>query len=191
MSSKIKKILKEFANQNIINRIYDMVKDDFYVVDGKVKTNIIDIDGRKIEPSFGGINVQLAKKYEFAENVIEYLHNSFGLDFEDAEKVYSIISFNLKKENFINGLAWDIFGDYLEYNDNPYIVNMSEYTEGGKKLDLRKLENFKSFLGWYGLKSHDAHDEVTLDFSNDLTDEDYLYMQEELLKIIGYGEGNY
>ena len=46
-------------------------------------------------------------------------------------------------------------------------------------------------MGWYGLKSHDAHDEVTIDFSNDLTDEDYLYMQEELLKIIGYGEGNY
>jgi hypothetical protein len=191
MSSKIKKILKEFANQNIINRIYDMVKDDFYLVDGKVKTNIIDIDGRKIEPnSFGGINVQLSKKGGFAENVVEYLHNSFGLDYEDAEKVYSLISYSLKKENFIEGLPWVIYEDYLQYSDDPYIIDMGQYVENGKKLDIRKLENFKSFLrGWYGLKSHDAHDEVTLDFGNDLIDEDYIYIQEELIDLIKYYEG--
>jgi len=192
MSFKIKKILKEFANQNIINRIYNMVKDDFYLVNGKVKTNIIDIDGRNIEPyARSGINVQLSKKNGFAENIIEYLHNSFGLDFEDAEKVYSLISFDLKKENFIENLPSVIYEDYLQYSDNPFIINMSQYVEGGKKLDLRKLDNFKSFLKWYGLQSHDAHDEVTLDFSNYLTDEDYTYMYEELLNIIKYDEGNY
>jgi len=169
-----------------------MVKDDFYLVNGKVKTNIIDIDGRNIEPyARSGINVQLSKKNGFAENIIEYLHNSFGLDFEDAEKVYSLISFDLKKENFIENLPSVIYEDYLQYSDNPFIINMSQYVEGGKKLDLRKLDNFKSFLKWYGLQSHDAHDEVTLDFSNYLTDEDYTYMYEELLNIIKYDEGNY
>lgn len=190
MSFKIKKILKEFANQNIINRIYDMVKDDFYLIDGKVKTNIIGINGKKIEPSyFGGINVQLSKKGGFAENIIVYLYDSFGLEYGDAEKVYSLISYNLKKENFIETLPWVIYEDYLQYSDDPYIIDMNQYVEDGKKLDLRKLENFKSFLKWYGLKSHDAHDEVTLDFGDDLTDEDYTYMQEELIEIIEYNEG--
>lgn len=190
MSFKIKKILKEFDQQNIINRIYGMVKDDFYVKNGKVKTNIIGLNGKKIEPSsFSGINVQLSKKGGFAENIIVYLYDSFGLEYGDAEKVYSLISYNLKKENFIETLPWVIYEDYIQYSDDPYIIDMNQYEENGKKLDLRKLENFKSFLKWYGLKSHDAHDEVTLDFGGDLTDEDYTYMQEELIEIIEYNEG--
>lgn len=192
MSFKIKKILKEFEQQNIINRIYDMIKDDFYLVDGRVKTNIIDYDGRKIEPNpHSGINIQLSKKRGFAEKVMEYLHNSFGLDYEDAEKVYSLISYNLKKENTIESLPDVIYEDYIEYSDDPYIIDLGQYVGDGKKLDLRKLEEFKTFLGWYGLKYDDAIDEVILDFSNDLTDEDYIYIQEELLKKIGYNERNY
>ena len=114
MSLKIKRILLEYSNEKVINKVYDLVRDEFYLYDGKVKTNIWGSDGKIIEPdSRSGINIQLKKGGYFNEIIVEYLIHSFGLDYESAEKVYDLISYGLKRENTIYRLPNILFDEFL------------------------------------------------------------------------------
>ena len=78
MNFKIKKILNEFTQEAIIKRIYNMIKDEFFLENGKVRTTIIDLDGKPIIPdSRSGLFIQLAKKNTFAERIVESGNESF------------------------------------------------------------------------------------------------------------------
>jgi hypothetical protein len=183
----IKKILKEFAQQNIIDKIYNMIKDEFSLKDGKVTTTLIDLDGDPIIPdSRSGLYIQLKKNSLFAERVIGFISHSFGVSNSDAEKVYDLISFNLKKDNFVDNLPHILFEDFF-LGDSGFTIDMSLY-DGRiqKRLDVRKIDDFLELVSWNGLYVYDAHDNIRLNFEDNLTDEDYLFMQEELLDLIEY-----
>ncbi len=95
-NKKIKKLLKEFANEDIINKIYNMIKDEFYLDSyGKIKTNLIDSDGNQINPDTrSGLYVQLKKGGGFYDKIIMFLIHSFGVTGYDAAKIYDKISFS-------------------------------------------------------------------------------------------------
>jgi hypothetical protein len=191
MNFKIKKILNEFAQQDVIKRIYNMIKDEFFLENGKVRTTIIDLDGRSIIPdSRSGLYIQLNKKNAFAERIVEHIQHSFGLSDTDAEKVYDLVSFNLKKDNFIDYIPEIVYEDFFSYTEQPFIIDMTKHSgEIQRKLDIRKVGDFMEFIKWYGLYSYDAHDDTKLSFEGHLTDEDYLYMQDGLIEKIEYNEG--
>lgn len=186
----IKKILKEFAQQNIVDRIYDMIKDEFSLKDGKVTTSLIDLEGNPIVPdSRSGLNIQLKKNSIFAERIIDFISHSFGVSNSDGEKVYNLISFNLKKDNFVDNLPHILFEDFFEHSNNVFTIDMSLYDDRiQKRLDVRKIDDFLELVTWNGLYDYDAHDNIKLNFGDYLTDEDYLYMQEELLDLIEYNK---
>ena len=191
MNFKIKKILNEFAQEGIIKRIYSMIKDEFFLENGKVRTTIIDLDGRSIIPdSRSGLYIQLAKKNTFAERIVEHIQHSFGLSVTDAEKVYDLVSFNLKKDNFIEYIPETVYEDFFSHTEQPFIIDMTKHSgKIERKLDIRKVGDFMEFIEWYGLYSYDVHDDTKLSFEGYLTDEDYLYMQDELIEKIEYNEG--
>ena len=186
--SVIKKILNEFAQQNIIDRIYNMIKDEFFLKDGKVQTTIIDLEGIPLIPDKrSGLYIQLAKKNYFAERIVEYIQHSFGLSETDSKKVYDLISFNLKKDNFVDNLPHILFDDFFRGTNNNFTIDMNIYDYRiQKKLDIRKIDDFLELVSWNGFKFYDPHDNIKLEFEDYLTDEDYLYMQEGLLDLIEY-----
>jgi hypothetical protein len=190
MNFKIKKILNEFTQQDVIKRIYNMIKDEFFLENGKVRTTIIDLDGIPIIPNNrSGLYIQLSKKNSFSERVIDHIQHSFGLSGTDAEKVYDLVSFNLKKDNFITYIPNTIYEDFFSYSERPFIIDMTKHSgEIQRKLDIRKVGDFMKFIKWYGLYSYDAHDDTKLSFEGHLTDEDYQYMRDELIDIIEYNE---
>jgi len=191
MSLKIKKILLEYSNEKIINKVYDLVKDEFYLYDGKVKTNIWDSDGHLIEPdSRSGINIQLKKGGYFNEIIVEYLMHSFGLDYKSAEKVYDLISYGLKRENAIYRTPNVLFNDFFQFSNYPsYKIDMRDLNYLDSKLkivDLNDMDSFKKLIKWHKLKIHDAHSETSYDITDTLTENDYLYIRNELIDLIDY-----
>ena len=157
MSLKIKKILLEYSNEKIINKVYDLVKDEFYLYDGKVKTNIWDSDGHLIEPdSRSGINIQLKKGGYFNEIIVEYLMHSFGLDYKSAEKVYDLISYGLKRESAIYRTPNVLFNDFFQFSNYPsYKIDMRDLNYLDSKLkivDLNDMDSFKKLIKWQKVK---------------------------------------
>ena len=139
----------------------------------------------------------------FPENVYKRLFKIFDSDpetfmsstlkdlsLDSTEKVYNLISFNLKKDNFVDNLPHILFEDFFEHSNNVFTIDMSLYDDRiQKRLDVRKIDDFLELVTWNGLYVYDAHDNIRLNFEDYLTDEDYLYMQEELIEIIEYNEG--
>jgi len=195
MQKQIKKLLREFNIDEFLKKIYNMVRDDFYLdSNGKVKTKIIDSDGNNISPDTrSGINIQLKRGAGFSDKVIIYLIDSFGLSTENAAKIYDMISFDLKKEMWVWATPEIIYIDFFEHNPNKYKIDMGEYSgDFTKILDIRKLNDFMAFMEWYGFSpGYDPHDDVRLDFYNYIDEEDYLYMQENLMDLIKYGDEGY
>lgn len=198
MYKKIKSLLREYANEDLINRIYNMIKDDFYLDSyNKVKTNLVDSDGNQINPDTrSGLYVQLKRGGGFYDKIIMFLMESFGVIGSDAEKIYDKVSFNLKLNNWIEVTPEVIYEDFFKYgrdNAKKYTIDLSKYAEGiaSKVLDVRNLNEFKAFLYWYGFTSNDAHDNVTHNFYNHITENDYLYMQEKLIDLIEFDDYGY
>lgn len=190
MSLKLKRILLEYSNEKVIKKVYDLVRDEFYLYDGKVKTNIWGSDGKIIEPdSRSGINIQLKKGGYFNEVIVEYFMDSFGLDYEISEKLYDLISYGLKRENTIYRLPNILFDDFFQFSNYPsYKIDMRDFhndNSGLKIVDLNDMDSFKKFIKWYKVKSYNVYD-GNYDFTDTLTENDYLFIRNELIDLIDY-----
>jgi hypothetical protein len=56
---------------------------------------------------------------------------------------------------------------------------------GLKIVDLNDMDSFKKFIKWYKVKSYNVYD-GNYDFTDTLTENDYLFIRNELIDLIDY-----
>jgi hypothetical protein len=64
--------------------------------------------------------------------------------------------------------------------------NFRNENSGLKIVDLNDMDSFKKFIKWHKLKIHDAHSETSYDITDTLTENDYLFIKNELIDLIDY-----
>ena len=202
MRNIIKKILRESTlNQNIANKVYNHIKDDFWFEynrnysDGQVVTNFHTPDGEQIKGTGGGISYQIGDGSPLVVNIVPILLNTFGLSIDEALFLWGKIRFDLAKDRFIHSLPWGLYEEYIQYQEDPYRVDTSnevgyDYSMEGTPINdvfnLRKLEDLKKFVEWVGWGRNEgaAHYDERYNFLETMTTNDYELLQKDLLDYI-------
>ena len=130
MKTLIKKILKENTfNIGVVDKVYKHIKDDFWFEhnknfpDGQVMTSFHTPEGEQIKGERGGISAQLGDDFSLARNFAIILFDQFGLSPDEALAVWEKIRFDLAKDRFIYNLPWGLYEDYIQYQEDPYLMD--------------------------------------------------------------------
>ena len=130
MKLLIKKILKESTlNRDVIDKVYNHIKDDFWFEhnknyrDGQVVTSFHTSSGEQIKGTGGGIGAQLGDESNLITSLILILVDTFGLSLDESWVVWEKIRFDLAKDRFLYSLPWVLYEDYIQYQDDPYIID--------------------------------------------------------------------
>ena len=192
MKDIIKKILKESAlNRGIVDKVYNHIKDDFWFEhnknfpDGQVMTSFHTEEGEQIKGERGGISAQLGDDFSLARNFAIILFEQFGLSPDEAWGVWEKIRFDLEKDRFLYSLPWVLYEDYIQYQEDPYIMDSS--VEGGDEVfNLRKLEGLKGFVEWTGMgyNEHGVHYTAVHNYTDTITHSEYKTLQKDVLEYI-------
>lgn len=193
MKSLIKKILKESdLNKGIVDKVYNHIKDDFWVEhnknfpDGQVMTSFHTPEGEQIKGERGGISAQLGDDFSLSRNFLIILFDQFGLSPEEAWVVWEKIRFDMAKDRFIYGLPWVLYEDYIQYQEDPYIMD-SRLDGGDEVFNLRKIEGLKKFLEWLGEGVNvveRTHYNATHNYLDSMTPFEYRMLHKDLMSYI-------
>lgn len=193
MKSLIKKILKESdLNKSIVDKVYNHIKDDFWVEhnknfpDGQVMTSFHTPEGEQIKGERGGISAQLGDDFSLSRNFLIILFDQFGLSPEEAWVVWEKIRFDMAKDRFIYGLPWVLYEDYIQYQEDPYIMD-SRLDGGDEVFNLRKIEGLKKFLEWLGEGVNvveRTHYNATHNYLDSMTPFEYRILHKDLMSYI-------
>ncbi len=193
MKSLIKKILKESdLNKGIVDKVYNHIKDDFWIEhnknfpDGQVMTSFHTPEGEQIKGERGGISAQLGDDFSLSRNFLIILFDQFGLSPEEAWVVWEKIRFDMAKDRFIYGLPWVLYEDYIQYQEDPYIMD-SRLDGGDEVFNLRKIEGLKKFLEWLGEGVNvveRTHYNATHNYLDSMTPFEYRILHKDLMSYI-------
>jgi hypothetical protein len=175
MKDIIKKILKESTlnRGGIVDKVYNHIKDDFWIEhnknfpDGQVMTSFHTPEGEQIKGERGGISAQLGDDFSLARN-------------------FAIILFDMAKDRFIYGLPWVLYEDYIQYQEDPYIMD-SRLDGGDEVFNLRKIEGLKKFLEWLGEGVNvveRTHYNATHNYLDSMTPFEYRMLHKDLMSYI-------
>ena len=192
MRDIIKKILKESTlHRGVVDKVYNHIKDDFWFEhnknyrDGQVVTSFHTPDGDQIKGTGGGIGAQLGDDFPLIIELTPILFDQFGLSPDEAWSVWEKIRFDLAKDRFLYSLPWVLYEDYLQYQEDPYIMDSS--VEGGDEIfNLRKLEDLKKFVEWTGMgyNEHGVHYTAVHNYTDSITHSEYKMLQKDVLEYI-------
>ena len=192
MKDIIKKILRESTiNRDIVDKVYNHIKDDFWFEhnrnypDGQVVTSFHTSDGEQIKGSGGGISAQVGDGFPLIVKLTPVLLDQFGLQADEAWGVWEKIRFDLQKDRFLYSLPWVLYEDYLQYQEDPYIMDST--LEGWDEVfNLRKLEDLKKFVEWTGMgyNEHGVHYTAVHNYTDTITHSEYKMLQKDVLEYI-------
>ena len=199
MRTIIRKILKESTlDKNIINKVYNHIKDDFWFEynkdyrDGQVVTSFHTSEGSQIKGENGGISAQLGDNSQLSQNFNTVLGDQFGLSGDESLEVWKRIRFDLSKDRFIHSLPWGLYEEYIQYQEDPYMIDISnegvlDFNDARNDVfNLRKLEDLKKFVEWVGWGQNEgsAHYDDRYNFLETMTTNDYEMLQKDILDYI-------
>ena len=196
MKTLIKKILKENTfNIGVVDKVYKHIKDDFWFEHnknfpvGQVMTSFHTPEGEQIKGERGGISAQLGDDFSLARNFAIILFDQFGLSPDEALAVWEKIRFDLAKDRFIYNLPWGLYEDYIQYQEDPYL--MDTRVEGGDEVfNLRKLDGLKGFVEWVGEGFNvveRVHYNATHNYLDSMTPSEYKILHKDMLTYIERG----
>ena len=195
MKLLIKKILKESTlNGDVTDKVYNHIKDDFWFEhnknyrDGQVVTSFHTSSGEQIKGTGGGIGAQLGDDSNLITSLILILVDTFGLSLDESWVVWEKIRFDLAKDRFLYSLPWVLYEDYIQYQDDPYIIDTRTDGDNGV-FNLRKLEGLKGFVEWvgYGTNERGVHYEGVHNYLESITDSEYKILHQDMLEYIERG----
>jgi len=194
MKDIIKKILKESTlnRGGIVDKVYNHIKDDFWIEhnknfpDGQVMTSFHTPEGEQIKGERGGISAQLGDDFSLARNFAIILFEECGLSPQESWVVWEKIRFDMAKDRFIYGLPWVLYEDYIQYQEDPYIMD-SRLDGGDEVFNLRKIEGLKKFLEWLGEGVNvveRTHYNATHNYLDSMTPFEYRMLHKDLMSYI-------
>ena len=98
--------------------------------------------------------------------MLSYFVERYGMTEEESELIITKIRHYLKKENYVEKIAWVLYEDFIQYQENPYYYVDYDGPYEDKVYNLKKLDDFIEFLrSVYSLKDfYDVHSEERVDF---------------------------
>lgn len=181
----IKRILREETQNQYVDKVFDTIKGGLGL-DPKNKVRFgfggfdDSIDSRS------GIYIILSKKGYLHDKMLTYFVEKYGMSEEESELIITKIRHYLKKENYVEKIAWVLYEDFIQYQENPYYyVNYDDPYED-KVYNLKKLDDFIEFVkNVYTLEDfYDVHSEERVDFEPMLDRSDYEYIQNDVIDFI-------
>lgn len=190
MKSIVKKILKEEVNNLFLEKIFNLIKKDlnFHPLKGiEINLSSESQNANDLIDRSSGINIQLKNGGFLNKFIVSYGMSHFGLTETESEELWIKIKTYLKKENFVLYYVRVVFEDYIQYEPDPYFYpiyedEIDDYSvEGG--FNLKKLDEFIKFMDYigYGKNMYDAHSDEKINLLSLLDEEDYKYIQEDML----------
>jgi hypothetical protein len=181
----IKRIVWEGTQNRYVDKVFDTIRGGLGL-DPKKKVRFGFGGFDDYIDSRSGINVILNKNQGISERMKEYFVERYGMSEEESELMVTKIRHYLKKENFVEKVAWVLYEDYIQYQKNPYYYVDYDDPYEDKVYNLKKLDDFIEFVrNVYSLKDfYDVHSDERIDFDPMLDRDDYEYIQSEVMRMI-------
>lgn len=181
----IKRILREETQNQYVDKVFDTIKGGLGLdPKKKVRFGFGDFDD-SIDPR-SGIYIILSKKGYLHDKMLSYFVERYGMTEEESEHIITKIRHYLKKENFVEKIAWVLYEDFIQYQENPYYYVDYDDPYEDKVYNLKKLDDFIEFLrSVYSLEDfYDVHSDERVDFGPMLDKSDYEYIQNDVIDFI-------